>query len=93
MKVKFCKNCKWSRKADTTKELRCINPYVMSVDSHTLSTDSYEIDEIKVEYNYGVSCWSERDKKSLFAKCGMKGKLWEEKSSLPKWIQERCKEY
>lgn len=84
MKVKFCKDCNWSRKADTTKDLRCINPYVMAIDARALSSIASEIDDIKVEYNYGVSCWSERDNKSLFAKCGMKGKLWAKKAMVPK---------
>lgn len=79
MKVKFCRDCMWSRKVNTMKDLRCINPYVMSINSYALSSVASEIDDTTVEYNYGVACCLERDEKSWFAKCGMKGKLWEEK--------------
>lgn len=78
MEVKFCKDCKWSRKSKTSYDLRCINPHVMSKDSHALSANISVIDEETVNYNYGKSCWSEREVK-WFAKCGMKGKLWEQK--------------
>ena len=78
MKVKFCKDCKWSRESKTTKELRCVNPYVVAKDSHALSTVGDIVDSNTVEYNYGKSCWSEREMK-WFAVCGMKGKLWEKK--------------
>ena len=70
-KVKFCKDCKWSfpnPKSDW--ELRCKHPVVNSNDEWALAYPSFQ----------GTLCRSEREV-TWFAKCGMKGKLWENKNT------------
>lgn len=79
LKVKFCKDCKWARtnKTGSTYALRCIHELVVSEYPWALSRwkDQTEDDE----YNCGTGCHEERSKK-WFAKCGIKGKLWEAKN-------------
>ena len=67
----FCKDCKWSWKLkDSDWEIRCLNPHVNANSSWALSCGT----EIS-----GTAASTERSDKSWFAKCGMKGKLWEPK--------------
>ena len=69
MKVKLCRNCTWSVVNENDWDLKCSNPIVNANDYWALSS--------KYEYA-GTSCRSEREQK-WFAKCGMKGKLYEER--------------
>ena len=69
----LCKDCKWS----TTEEnrdwyLKCVNPIINAEDSWALS-------RVSGNNPYGSDTQRERSKTSWFAKCGMKGKLWEAK--------------
>lgn len=73
MKVKFCKDCKWSRKDKKYSDIRCIHDDIVSHDQWALSRPDYEND-----FMFGSCCSTERSKK-WFGKCGMKGKLWEPK--------------
>lgn len=63
--VKFCKDCKWSHPSDM---LVCKHPVV---NMH----DCYSLGGTKIN---GTECIHERSK-TWFAKCGIKGKLWEAK--------------
>jgi hypothetical protein len=67
--VKFCKECKWSR-PETHSEwrLKCVHPEINSRDSWALARGSGDV---------GSDAQRERSNTSWFAKCGMKGKLWE----------------
>ena len=77
-KVKFCKDCKWSRhNSRSSYDLRCINDQVVSEYPWALSR--WKDPNEDTEYNYGTGCHEERSKKSWFAPCGIKGKLWEER--------------
>jgi len=84
-KVKFCKDCKWSRSDKRNYGLHCVHPLVVANYPWALSRSEtpYETDE----YNRGTDCHEERSKK-WFCKCGLKGKLWEE---VDKW--PRCEGY
>lgn len=88
MKVKFCKDCKWSRYVSTAKCMRCVNPYVLSHDYQALASSATFIDDEQVEFEYGTACWEERSKR-WFSPCGMKGKRFEQRVDIPKWIQEK----
>lgn len=67
----LCRECKWSYKEDGRDYyLRCTHPIINANDSWALSKGSA---------TYGSDTQVERAKKSWFAKCGMKGKLWEAK--------------
>jgi len=80
-KVRFCKECKWSVKSKSTYEIRCKHPLVVMNDPWALSRmncgNEYD------GFESGKSCHEERSKK-WFAKCGLKGKLWEENDKLPR---------
>jgi hypothetical protein len=69
----FCKNCMYSvpEKNYEWNNL-CINPKVVSKYPWALANN------FEGKPN-GKSCRDERSKKSWFALCGMKGKLWEPK--------------
>ena len=72
----LCKDCKYSRPEDERSHYNvCTHPKVMSDDSYTLASNF-------INKPHGSSCRDEREKK-LFAKCGMKGKLWESRGLLP----------
>lgn len=67
----LCRDCKWSRKEDHRDwYLRCSNPIINANDSWALAKGSAD---------YGSDTQQERSKRGWFAKCGMKGKLWEPK--------------
>lgn len=70
---KLCMNCKWSKPdGNSSWSNRCFHPKVVMHDSFALGNNR-EGDP------YGVSCSSERDKRSWFAQCGMRGLLYEAK--------------
>ena len=80
LKVKFCKDCKYARNNTnrSSYELRCIHDQVVADYSCALSR--WKDPNEDTEYNYGTGCHEERSKKSWFAPCGIKGKLWEPKN-------------
>lgn len=66
----LCKDCKHSKpELHSEWNLRCHNPIVNGEDPWALAS---------IEEFGGSNCREERSKK-WFAKCGMKGKLWEAK--------------
>lgn len=69
---KLCRNCIYSTIRDNDWDLRCTNPVVNSNDPWALSSK---------EPLAGTSCRGEREVR-WFAKCGMKGKLYEERLGL-----------
>ena len=78
LKVKFCKDCKWSRSnSRSTYELRCIHDLVVA--EYPWALARWKDPSEETEYNYGTGCHEERSKK-WFAKCGIKGKLWDPKN-------------
>lgn len=67
----LCRECKWSRAVPSREwSLRCVHPVINANDSWALARRDGEI---------GSAARDERAKRSLFAKCGIKGKLWEVK--------------
>jgi hypothetical protein len=67
----LCKECKWSKpEANSDWNLRCTHPFVNSRDPWALSAG---------RGSGGTTAREERGKRSWFAACGMKGKLWETK--------------
>jgi hypothetical protein len=73
----LCKDCKWSKpeRRPTDHNNRCFHPKVVCKDSWALANNNFEGDPT------GVYCRDERRKYSLFAACGMKGKLWEPRAN------------
>ena len=68
----LCRDCRWSSPENAYgSSLRCMNPIINSRDPWALSSTNLA----------GTSCKDERAKRSLLAKCGMKGKLWETKNA------------
>jgi len=65
---KFCKDCKYVFTKETWSSLRCKHPQVNSADPWALAYLDFS----------GTECRSEREK-TWFAKCGIKGKLYEPK--------------
>jgi len=67
----LCKDCKYSTpKIGFTWNNLCLNPKVVSKDPWAMSNN----------FEGGINgsmCNEERSRKSWFAPCGMKGKLWE----------------
>lgn len=63
-----CAHAKPERRSEWNN--RCLHPKVVAADSWALA-NNYE------GQPYGVSCREERGKRSPFAPCGMRGKLWE----------------
>jgi hypothetical protein len=71
----LCRDCKHSVPADGSEwELKCHHPKVNANDPWALSSG------VRVR---GTSCQDQRAKKSFFALCGMRGKLWEPKDATP----------
>ena len=71
MTVKFCKDCKHSQpERDSSWRLRCMNPLINKNDAWALSATTFT----------GSDCHTERER-GWFAKCGMKGKLYEARDS------------
>jgi len=70
----LCLDCKYSE-ADPNSNWshKCFHPKVVANNAWALSSNF----EGKP---YGVSCQGERKKRSWFAPCGMRGKLWEPKN-------------
>lgn len=67
----LCRDCKHSKPEPNSEwNLRCQHPIVNGADPWALSAASV---------GKGSDCRSERERKTLFAKCGMKGKLWASK--------------
>ena len=66
----FCRDCKHHQNLiETSMLLRCVHPIVNTKDSEALAQKN----------TLGSVCEKERNNKSWFAPCGMKGKLWEPK--------------
>ena len=71
MEVLLCKNCKHSKsRAASLWDLYCANPIVNSNDPCFLASGD----------SLGTGCRQERESK-WFAKCGIKGKLFEPKDT------------
>lgn len=71
MQVKYCKDCKYSRAREKDYgAIRCVHPVINANDYWSLSHQ----DEC-----YGSNCSDERKQRGWFTKCGIKGKLWEQK--------------
>ena len=69
----LCMDCRYSKpEPNSSWNNRCFHPKVVASDSWALANNH----EGKPT---GVSCHDERRKRSIFAQCGMKGKLWEPK--------------
>lgn len=67
--VKLCRECKHSTPdPDASWALRCMHPNVNAKDSYALGGSK----------PYGSNARNEREK-GIFAPCGMRGALWEEK--------------
>lgn len=74
MEVKFCKDCKSSKPEHNSDWNNvCYNPQVVIKNAWALGNNC----GIDKKSACGVSCVDERGKKSIFAACGMKGKLHE----------------
>ena len=72
MLPKFCKDCKHSEPDPQSQwTLNCKNPQVNGNDPWALAYATFR----------GTSCSSERSAKSWFAKCGIKGKLYDPKAT------------
>jgi len=70
----LCMFCRYSKPEPRSEwNNRCFHPKVVASDSWALANNQEGAPA-------GVSCRDERGKCSLFAPCGMKGKLWEPKS-------------
>lgn len=69
---KLCKDCKYSRLKKNGLHNRnlCVHPIIIRTSPAGLADNNEE-------YEYGASCLKEREKISWFAKCGIKGKLFE----------------
>ncbi len=64
----LCRDCKHSQPEERSEwNLRCLHPIVSAKDPWALAGGG----AIR-----GSDCRSERERRSLFAPCGMKGKLW-----------------
>lgn len=69
----LCLDCKHSKPEDRSHWVNeCTHPKVIASDAYALANSSYADGGPR-----GVSCSQQRDKVSLFASCGRKGKLWE----------------
>lgn len=67
----LCRDCRHSRPEPSSNwNNRCFHPKVVSRDSWALASN-HEGESC------GTSCRDERGKRSPFAACGMRGKLWE----------------
>lgn len=76
--IKTCKDCKFSKPDSTYDwELRCQNIEVNSKDAWALGSAKFK----------GKSAVEERRNTGFFAVCGMKGKLWEQKTELDRPIE------
>ena len=74
---RLCLNCKYSQPETTSSwNNRCFHPKVVMADSWALANN-------REGMPYGVSCNDERRKRSWFAPCGMRGRLFEEKEREP----------
>lgn len=67
--LKFCADCTHSSKAII--QLRCKHPKLLKNSSVALASSDRN----------GVLCFYERLERGWFAKCGIKGKLWEPKKN------------
>jgi hypothetical protein len=69
----LCMHCRHSKPEESRSSFhRCFHPVVVSKDAWALSAN-------KEGQPSGTSCYDERRKRSIFAPCGMRGKLWEAK--------------
>jgi len=67
----LCRDCKYSEPdKNSSWNLHCLHPVVNGSDPWALSAAST---------GRGTDCRGERERTSWFAKCGIKGKLWESK--------------
>jgi len=70
MKLKFCKDCKWSEPEKNFEwNNYCYHVFVVGANARALATNDKN----------GVECVDERRKRSWFSNCGIHGKLWEAK--------------
>jgi hypothetical protein len=70
----LCKDCKWSAtEGNRDWYLKCVHPIINAKDSWALSRATGDNNV------YGSDAQRERANTGWFAKCGMKGKLWEAK--------------
>ena len=71
MKVKFCKDCQYSRQREKDYgALRCVHPVSNANDYWALAN---------TQEAHGSSCGDERKQRGWFTNCGIKGKLWKSK--------------
>ena len=75
MKLKFCKDCKWS-KPDSPESWsnNCYHVFVVGENPRALANNDEN----------GVDCQNERKRRSWFSNCGIHGKLWEPKNEVLK---------
>jgi len=66
--VKRCIDCRWSVKRNDRWDMACQHPLVNAADPYFLSYDHAKL---------GSDCTDQRRQTGLFAKCGMRGKLFE----------------
>ena len=65
----LCRDCKHSEEeTNSAWNLRCKHPVVNGNDPWALASSLI---------GRGTGCRGERERRSLFAKCGLRGKLWE----------------
>ena len=67
---KLCRECKYAFMPDSDHMYRCSHPKVNAADGWALAAP---------ERWAGVSCHAERNRAGWLAKCGMKGKLWDQR--------------
>jgi hypothetical protein len=67
----FCKDCVWAELSDTNAF--CTHPKVVKTDSVILAKNPKGAENADL---IGTSCLRERDNRSWFAPCGIRGKLW-----------------
>ena len=66
----LCRDCKFSKPSPGSEwNLKCLHPRVNAGNAWALVANG----------DFGCECRGERERRSLFAPCGMKGKLWEKK--------------
>lgn len=71
----LCRDCKHSEPdRNSNWNLHCNHPVVNGADPWALASAST---------GRGTDCRGERERRSLFAKCGIKGKLWELRAESP----------
>lgn len=76
--LKYCNQCKWAvLDTDPYYKLTCSNPHVNANDPWALSRMTIKGKDCSDARNQGNGFVA-----NFFATCGIKGKLWEQKSEL-----------